>query len=64
MNEKRSWRFNYRLPQPLPEGAKPLTVEEVERELTGQLDATGGKSLGALWALAQLYNLRSLSACL
>jgi tetratricopeptide (TPR) repeat protein len=56
MNENRSWRFNYQLPKPLPEGARPLTVEEVERELTEQLEASGGKSLGALWALAQFYN--------
>jgi tetratricopeptide (TPR) repeat protein len=56
MNEKRSWRFNYRLPKPLPGGAKPLEAEEVERELMGQLEKSGGKSLGALWGLAQLYN--------
>ena len=55
MNESRTWMSRYQLPKPLPERARPLTVEEVQKDLTTRSQAEDGKSLGALWHLVQLY---------
>jgi tetratricopeptide (TPR) repeat protein len=56
MNSNRSWRFQYRLPQPLPEGARELTVAEAERELLRQLEQPEQNPLTVHWELARLYN--------
>jgi tetratricopeptide (TPR) repeat protein len=56
MNDKRTWRFQYRLPQALPEGGQPLTVEEAERELNRQLEVADRNPAPILWELARLYN--------
>lgn len=56
MNDKRTWRFQYRLPKPLPEGGPPLTVEEAERELNRQLKEADKDPVPVLWELARLYN--------
>jgi tetratricopeptide (TPR) repeat protein len=56
MNDKRTWRFQYRLPQALPEGGQPLTVEEAERELNRQLKEADKDPAPVLWELARLYN--------
>jgi len=56
MNDKRIWRFQYRLPQPLPEGEKLLTVEEAEQELNRQLQEADENPGTVLWELARLYN--------
>ena len=56
MNDKRTWRFQYRLPKPLPEGGQPMTVEEAERELNRQLEEPDRNPITVLWELARLYN--------
>lgn len=56
MNEKRTWRFRYSLPKPLPEGGQPLTMEEAERELNRQLEEADRDPITVLWELARLYN--------
>jgi tetratricopeptide (TPR) repeat protein len=56
MNDKRTWRFQYRLPKPLPEGGQPLTVEEAEQELNQQLKEADKDPAPVLWELARLYN--------
>jgi tetratricopeptide (TPR) repeat protein len=56
MNDKRTWRFQYRLPEALPEGGQPLTVEEAERELNRQLEVADRNPAAILWELARLYN--------
>jgi tetratricopeptide (TPR) repeat protein len=56
MNDKRTWRFQYRLPKPLPEGGQPLTAEEAERELNRQLKEADKDPAPVLWELARLYN--------
>jgi len=56
MNDKRTWRFQYRLPQALPEGGQSLTVEEAERELNRQLKEADNDPAPVLWELARLYN--------
>jgi tetratricopeptide (TPR) repeat protein len=56
MNSNRTWRFQYRLPQPLPEGAMELTMAEAERELLRQLEQSEHNPSTVLWELARLYN--------
>ena len=56
MNDKRTWRFQYRLPKALPEGEQPLTVEEAEQELNRQLKEADKNPVPVLWELARLYN--------
>jgi tetratricopeptide (TPR) repeat protein len=56
MNDKRVWRFQYRLPQVLPEEKQLLTVDQAEQELNRQLKEADKNPGPVLWELARLYN--------